>query len=87
MALRAAFRAATCLLPRAHLSAFGMVIASTLRASLYADGARSARHLSRMPRTEPRPSSFSSAIMPAVADTGLERYPADGPPAGQSDWV
>ena len=55
-------------------SASGVVIASTLRSSLFTDGDRSARHLSRMPRTEPRPSSFCSAIEPAVDDAAQWHY-------------
>ena len=53
-------------------SAIGVVIASTLGISLYGDGDRCARHLSRMPHTEPRP--LLLCINPAVADTGLERF-------------
>jgi hypothetical protein len=43
-----------------------VVITSTSSGSLFADRDRSARHLSRMPRTEPRRSSFCSAIELAI---------------------
>ena len=57
--------------PRAY-SARG-VVEPTFGSPLFADCDRSARHLSRTPRTEPCPSSFCSAIKPllAMADTGL----------------
>jgi hypothetical protein len=60
-------------------SAIGVVIEPTLGSPLIADGDCSARHLSRTPRTEPRPSAFGSAIKPmlAIADTGWAiRYAA-----------
>ena len=50
---------------------FGVVIASTLSRSLFADGDHSTRHLSRTPRAEPLPSSFCSAINRAVEDATL----------------
>ena len=46
----------------------GVVIASTSGCSLFADGYRSARYVSRVPGTEPRPSSFCSGRLPAVGD-------------------